>query len=101
MMFVRIMQRGFLDTALVLILAARGGVRLSFDCLRVLSMGAVWSRVGHRVEAVRVAWWSGDQCGGGIQAASPARSTIGGMAGPWWASVGLRTGERTSARLGR
>jgi hypothetical protein len=66
MKFVQILQRGFLDTTLVLILAIRGGVRLGFDSLGVLSMGAVWPRVGKRVEVVRVAWWSGDQCSGGI-----------------------------------
>jgi hypothetical protein len=101
MKFVRILQRGFLDTASVLILVVRGGVRHGFDCLRVLSVGAVWLGVSHRVEAVRVARLSGDQCGGGIRAASPTRSTTGGMSRPWWASVGLCTEERTSARLGR
>jgi hypothetical protein len=60
MKFVRILQRGFLDTTLVSILAIRGGVRLGFDCLGVLSMGAVWPRVGQKVEAVRVTRWSGD-----------------------------------------
>jgi hypothetical protein len=49
----------------------------------------------------RLCGWSGDRCGGGIRAASPARPTTGEVAGPWWASVGLHTGERTSARLGR
>jgi hypothetical protein len=47
------------------------------------------SRVGHRVKAVWVARWSGDWCGSGIRAASPARPTIGAATGPWWASVGL------------
>jgi hypothetical protein len=101
MKFVQILQWGFLDTASVSILAIRGGVQLSFDCFRVLSVGAMRSRVGHKVEAVRVAWWSDDRCGSGIRAASPARPNTVGVAGPWWASVGLRTGERTSARLGR
>jgi hypothetical protein len=87
--------------ASVLFLAVLGGVRLGFDCLWVLSVGVMRSRVGHKVEAVRVAWWSGDQCGGGIRAASPARPTTGAVAGPWWASDGLHIGDRTSARLGR
>jgi hypothetical protein len=101
MKFVRILQRGFLDTTSVLILSVWVGVRLGFDCLWVLSMGAMQSRVNHRVEGVRVARWSGDQYGGGIRAASPARRTTGGVAGPWCSSVGLRIEERTSARLGR
>jgi hypothetical protein len=50
--------------ALVLILVVWGGVRLSFDCLRFLSMGAMRSRVDHRVEAVWVAWWSNYRYGG-------------------------------------
>jgi hypothetical protein len=87
--------------ALVLILAVQGGVRLSFDYLQVISVGAMRSRVGHMVEVVLVARWSGDRCGGGIRAAPPACSTSSGVVGPWWASVGLRTRERTSARLGR
>jgi energy-converting hydrogenase Eha subunit G len=65
MKFVRILRRGFLDTTSVLILVVRGGVQLSFVCLWVLSVGAMWLRVSHRVKGVRVAWWSGDQCGGG------------------------------------
>jgi hypothetical protein len=85
MKFVRIMQRGFLDTASVSILAVRGGVQLGFDCLWVLSVGAMWSRVGHRVEAVPVVRWSGNRCGGGIRATSPARPTTGAVAWPWWA----------------
>jgi hypothetical protein len=101
MKFFRIFQRGFLDVASVSILAVQGGVRLGFNCIRVICVGAIWSGVAHRVEAVQVAWWSGDRCGGGIRAASPAWSTTGGVARPWWASLGLRTGVRTSARLGR
>jgi hypothetical protein len=91
MKFVRILQNGFLDAVSVPILPVRGGVWLSSDRLRALSVGAMRSQVSHRVEAVRVARWSGDRCGSGIQAASLARLTTRAAARPWWASVGLHT----------
>jgi hypothetical protein len=91
MKFIWILQKGFLDAVSILILAVRGGVRLGSNYLWVLSVGTMRSRVGHRAEAVRVARWSADRCDNDIRAASPARSTTGAVAGPWWASVGLRT----------
>jgi hypothetical protein len=55
MKFARISQRGVLDAFLVLILVAQGGVQLISNCLEVLNMHAMRLRVGHGVEAVRVA----------------------------------------------
>jgi hypothetical protein len=52
MKFIQILQKGFLDTVLILILAVRDGVRLCSDRLRVLRVDVTRSRVGHRVKAV-------------------------------------------------
>jgi hypothetical protein len=41
MKFIQILQKGFLDTVSVLILAVRGGVRLGSDRLLVLSADAM------------------------------------------------------------
>jgi hypothetical protein len=56
------LKRGFLDTVSVPILVVRGGVKLGSNCLWVLSVCAMWSRVGHRVEVVQVAQWFSDRC---------------------------------------
>jgi hypothetical protein len=55
MKFTQISQWGFRYAVLVPNLAAWGGVQLISDCLEVLNMHAMRSRVGHGVEAVRVA----------------------------------------------
>jgi hypothetical protein len=92
MKFARILQRGFLDTVSVPILAIQGGVWLGSDCLWVLNVCAMWSRVGHRIEVVRVAWWFGDQCGSSFELLPLLGQLMGYGYGPGWASVGLCIG---------
>jgi hypothetical protein len=92
MKFTQILHRGFLDKVSVPILAVRGGVRLSLNCLCVRSVCAMWSRVGHRVEAVRVAQWFGDRCSSSFELLPLLGQLMGYGYGPGWALVGLHTG---------
>jgi hypothetical protein len=89
MKFAQILQRGFLDIVSVLILAVQGGVRLGSGCLWVLSMCAMRSQVGHRVEAVWVAWWFGDRCGSSFKLLPLLGQLTGYGYGLGWAMVGL------------
>jgi hypothetical protein len=82
MKFARILKRGFLDTVSVLILAVQGGVQLSSDYLWVLSVCAMRSRVGHRVEVVQVAWWFSDRCGSSCELLPLLRKLTGYGYGP-------------------
>jgi hypothetical protein len=81
--------KGFLDMISVSIIAVRDGVRLGSDYLRVLCVSATQSRVTHGVEAVRVAWWSGDRCDSSFKLPSLLGQLTSYDCGPGWAKVGL------------
>jgi hypothetical protein len=89
MKFTRILHRGFLDTVSASILAVRGGVRLSLNCLWVHSVCVMWSRVGHRVEAVWVARWFGDRCSSSFELLPLLGQLMGYGYGPGWAIMSL------------
>jgi hypothetical protein len=89
MKFARFLQRGFLDTVLVLILTVQGGVRLGSHYLQVLSVCAMWSRVGRRVNSVWVARWLSDRCGNRLELLPLLGHLTGYIYGPGWAMVGL------------
>jgi hypothetical protein len=74
MRFTRISQRGFLDTASVLILALRGRVWLGLNYLWVHSMRAMRSQVNHGVEVTQVV---DQRLGGSSSGLLPSSTRLG------------------------